>query len=324
MIFVPPEWAPHKAIWTAWPSFPELWPDILSDARKEVAAMVLALAEGDHVKVYARAGEPEESARAALKHKNVTVIPALYGDIWFRDVAPIFARKDNAPVALTFKVNGWGGKYVYEYDDTVAASIAQHSQTPAIAHDFVLEGGAIEFDGKGRLLTTRSCLLNPNRNPSLSQTDIEQRLKDAFGIDRIYWLDKGLLKDHTDGHIDNAARFVGEATVVCQTASGKDDPNADTFQAIQNALREQGLNVVTIPSPGLMHYEDGSIAPASHMNYIIGNKTVVVPIYEDRYSVEALEKLRGIFPAHTVVGLPAMNILTGGGSFHCITQQEPA
>lgn len=324
MKYVPPEWAPHKAIWTAWPSRPDLWPDILDESRAEVAAMVKALAVGDHVKILATPGEAEQSARRMLDSDNITVIPTLFGDIWFRDIAPIFAQKDNVPAALTFQVNGWGGKYIYDHDDEVAAFIAKASGTPALDHDFILEGGAVEFDGKGRLLTTKSCLLNPNRNAHLSQAQIEQKLRDAFGVKDIIWLVEGLLKDHTDGHIDNIARFVGEGTVVCQHPSGKDDPNAERLVTIKKELESAGLKTVTIPSPGLVHYEDGSIAPASHMNYIIGNKTVVMPCYEDHYSAEAVVGLQKLFPGRKVVALPAMHVLTGGGSFHCITQQEPA
>lgn len=324
MRYVPPEWAPHKAIWTAWPSRPDLWPDILDEARGEVTAMVKALAVGDHVKVLATSGEAEESARAALAGKNIHVIAAPFGDIWFRDIAPIFARNAKQPAALTFQVNGWGEKYIYEHDDQVATFIAEASGTPAIHHDFILEGGAVEFDGAGRLLTTKSCLLNPNRNARLSQSDIEQKLREAFGVEHIIWLEEGLLKDHTDGHIDNIARFVGEGTVVCQHPSGKDDPNAERLFAIIKHLKAQDLKVHAIPSPGRILYADGSLAPASHMNYIIGNKTVVMPCYEERYSTEAAAGLRALFPGREIIALPAMHILTGGGSFHCITQQEPA
>ena len=136
-----PEWAPHKALWTAWPSRPDLWPGILEESRREVAAMVYALAEGDHIKILATPGEAEASARDALRADNITVIPAQFGDIWFRDIAPLFARADNNPVALTFRTNGWGGKYIYAHDDEVAAFIAQQSGTPALPQDMILEGG---------------------------------------------------------------------------------------------------------------------------------------------------------------------------------------
>ena len=324
MRYVPPEWASHKAIWTAWPSHPELWEGILQETRDEVAGMVRALAGGDHVKVLAYGQEAEQSARAAFAGHNVSVIAAPFGDIWFRDIAPVFAREEDKPVALTFRLNGWGEKYIYEHDDEVAGFIAAHSHTPALPHDIILEGGAVEFDGAGRVMTTRSCLLNPNRNPALTLEQIEQILREAFGVREIIWLDQGLAKDHTDGHIDNIARFVGEGTVVCQTPSGADDPNAATYASIQADLVKCGLKVVTIPSPGRILYEDGTLAPASHMNYIIGNKTVVVPSYEARYSAEAVAQLQVLFPGREVVALPAAHILTGGGSFHCITQQEPA
>ena len=323
MTYVPPEWAPHKAIWTAWPSRPDLWPDILDQTRREVAAMVHALAKGDHLNVLVSPGEAEASAREALKEDAITIIPVPVGDIWFRDIAPIFARDEDKPVALTFRINGWGGKYIYAEDFKIAGFIAEKSATPVIPHNMVLEGGAVEFDGQGRMMTTRSCLLNPNRNPSLNFDKIEDNLREAFGVHQILWLDQGLKNDHTDGHIDNIARFISGGVVVCQSPSGPDDPNTEVLRSLSADLKRSGLEVVHIPSPGRITYADGSIAPASHMNYVVGNKTVVVPSYEDYYSVEAVAHLRRFFPGREVVALPAQHILTGGGSFHCITQQEP-
>ena len=172
-------------------------------------------------------------------------------------------------------------------------------------------------------MTTRSCLLNANRNPSLNQREIEQRLEKAFGVHQILWLDQGLLNDHTDGHIDNIARFIPNGAAVCQSPSGDDDPNSAILHAISEALKGFGLEVVHIPSPGRILSADGAVMPASHMNYIIGNKTIVVPSYEERYSAEAVARLGPCFPGRKVIALPAAHLLTGGGSFHCITQQEP-
>jgi agmatine deiminase len=323
MIIVPPEWAPQTAIWTAWPQ-EELWPGVCDAVRREVGAMIRALAEGEQIKVLAMPGETEASARMALDDiVNAEIISAPYGDIWLRDTGPIFAREDGKSVALIFRLNGWGGKYLYPHDDDVSMFIATRSGTPNTQHDFVLEGGGVEFDGAGRLLTTRSCLLNPNRNPHFSPVDVETRLRTVFDVSEIIWLDEGLLLDHTDGHIDNIARFAGGNRVLCQVPSGADDPNAVVLKAIQEELRRHRLDIVTIPSPGRIAYPTGEVAPASHMNYVIGNKAVVVPVYEDKYSAEAVDILSEVFPGRKIVPLPAANLLTGGGSFHCITQQEP-
>jgi agmatine deiminase len=319
-----PEWALHKALWTAWPAAADLWLDDLAAAQEQVAAMVRVVAEGERVNLLVMGDAAMASARAALADANVAFVPAAYGDIWLRDTGPLFARDGGEPVALVFGFNGWGEKYVLDHDDQVGAFVAAQSACRSRTMDWVLEGGSVDFDGEGRVLTTRQCLLNKNRNPSLSSADIEKRLVDAFGLNQIVWLDEGLINDHTDGHVDNIARFVAPNRVVCQTASGADDPNAATYDAIAQSLAAAGCDVVRIPSPGRITNDEGDVVPASHMNFIIGNKAVVMPTYEDLYAPRAVEALASLFPGRDVIGLPADAILTGGGSFHCITQQEPA
>ncbi|MDD5586395.1 MAG: agmatine deiminase family protein [Alphaproteobacteria bacterium] len=331
---VPAEWKPHRAMWTAWPSHPDLWLGDYQQARSEIAAMALALAKGERVKVLAFGDEPVAAAQAAFKGANVDVVPARFGDIWLRDTGPIFARDENGPVALTFRFNCWGekhvdnwdGKYVLEDDAEVAAFIARASKTRAAPHDFVLEGGSLDFDGEGRVLTTKECLLNPNRNPGKSQQDVEAFLKTVFGVREIIWLEHGMVNDHTDGHIDNVARFVAPGRVVCPSPSGPGDPNAATYEANAATLTGCGLEIVKIPSPGLIADRQGQPIAASHMNFIIGNAVVVVPAYEEVYSQAAVEALQPLFPGREVVALPSLNVMAygeGGGSFHCITQQEP-
>lgn len=326
-VHIPPEWAPHKAIWTAWPRR-ELgfWGDDLDPARGEVAAMVRALhGGGERVRVLVDGAEGEASAKLALGGAG-ELAPSRYGDIWLRDIGPIF---DADGRAHGFVYNGWGGKYVMAGDEQVAAAVAQRAGAELIGHDFVLEGGAIEMDGEGTLLTTRQCVLNPNRNPHWTQAGAEAELKRALGAEKILWLDEGLLNDHTDGHIDNLARFVAPGRVVCQVPWNDDDPNADVLEEIALSLRAmtdargRKLEVIEIPSPGFVADEDGEAMPASHMNFVIGNGAVVVPIYSDAGD-DALKALAPLFPGRRVVGLSAGAILTGGGAFHCITQQEPA
>lgn len=324
-VVIPPEWAPHKAIWTAWPSAHELWGDNIEPARLEVAAMIRALHDegrGDRVRVLVHGRESAASAQLALGGAG-ELVEAEFGDIWLRDTGPIFSSGG----ALGFRFNGWGGKYILPGDDKVAAKIAYTSGAPFKAHDFILEGGAIEMDGEGTLITTRQCLLNPNRNPDWREDEAEEALENALGVDKVLWLDEGLVRDHTDGHVDNLARFVAPGRVVCQSAWGADDPNADVFEEIAltlAAMRDAAgrkLEIIRIPSPGLVLDEDDDAVPASHMNFLIGNTTVVVPIYSASGD-DAVNALAPLFPGRRVIGLSANAILTGGGAFHCITQQE--
>ena len=331
-ISVPPEWAPQKAIWTAWPSNAEEWNGDLASPRRDVAALVRALAPSNHVRLLVAGGEAEASARAALEDA-AELIPARYGDIWLRDTGPIFARTATGPIALRFQTNGWGGKFDLPDDATVGDEIARLARTPARKFDFVLEGGAVEHDGEGTFLATRETLLNANRN-GWTEAQAEAALVEAFGARKIVWLDRGLLNDHTDGHIDVLARLVGPACVVCQSPYGADDPNADvlaevarTLEAATDALGRR-FELVRMPSPGRVVNERGDALPASHMNFVIANGVVAVPVYGTPSAARAVEALQAVFRDRKVVGLPSLGLLgsgsAGGGSFHCITREEPA
>jgi agmatine deiminase len=275
--------------------------------------------------------EARASAQAALGHlvarRAVELFDATYGDIWLRDTAPIFTTRTQANV---FGFNGWGGKYVYPGDDQVAAQVAALAGADVRRWPRVLEGGALDGDGEGTFLTTRECLLNSNRNRGMDADDYEAFLRGALGAAKLIWLGEGLMNDHTDGHVDNIARFVAPGVVVCQQAAGADDPNAARLDAIAAELaaardaRGRRLQVVRIPSPGLVLDDEGEIAPASHMNFIIGEASVVVPVYGTPSAVPAVAQLQKLFPGRDVVGSPARHILSGGGAFHCITQQQPA
>jgi agmatine deiminase len=330
-IFVPAEWAPQKAIWTAWPADLEQWDGDLATPRREMAALVRALSASNRVRLLAAGTEAEASARAALG-EVAEIVPARYGDIWLRDTGPIFARDDRGPVALRFRTNGWGGKFDLPDDTTVGDEIARAAGTPIRAFNFVLEGGAIENDGEGTILTTRQAVLNANRN-GWTEAQAEAALREAIGARKIIWLDRGLRNDHTDGHIDTLARFVGPGRVVCQSPSGANDPNAKILNEIARMLEAatdasgRKLEVIRIPSPGLVHDTRGEPAPASHANFVIANDIVVMPTYGTPSGTRAVEALQKAFPSRKVVGLPSRGILgtgmAGGGSFHCITREEP-
>ena len=334
-IAIPAEWAPQAAIWTAWPADPDEWNGDLDAPRRDVAALVRALSGArNRVRLLVNGAEAEASARAALGDTSgVEITPARYGDIWLRDTGPIFARAGQTPVALRFATNSWGGKFDLPDDATVGDDIARLAGAEVSRFPFVLEGGAIEHDGEGTVLTTRQTLLNPNRNGWL-QADAERALADALGAKRIIWIDEGLEGDHTDGHIDNIARFVAPGKVVCQAPAGPDDPNAATLDAIAATLARatdaagRRLEVVRIPGAGRYVNAMGETSPASHMNFVIANGIVVVPVYGTSTEAAAVESLRAVFPGRTVIGVSSKGLLgcgnAGGGSFHCITQQEPA
>ncbi len=325
---IPAEWAPHKAMWLGFPSHADLWKDDLPAAQAEVAALARALAGpgGEHVKLMTGHPDGEAAARVMLGDvAGIEIVPGLFGDIWLRDTGPIFSGGR----AHGFRFNGWGGKYDLEHDDTVAAQIAEAAGVPLTRHDFILEGGAVDHDGAGTVLTTGQCLLNANRNPGWTDAKAQAALAESLGAKKLLWLGQGLRNDHTDGHVDNLARFVAPATVVCPVAWGRGDPNADAYD---DAARRLGgmtdatgakLKVIRIPSPGWIDGEEGPI-PASHMNFLIANTAVIVPIYAEQPGKFAVEMLKQLFPDRAVIGLPSLAILTGGGSFHCITQQEPA
>ena len=329
-ISIPAEWAPQDAVWTAWPADPGEWNGDLETPRRDVAAMVRVLSEGTRVRLLANGSEAEASARAAVGG-GAEIIPAKYGDIWLRDTGPIFARTPEGYVALRFATNSWGGKFDLPGDATVGDDIARLADKPVRRFDFVLEGGAIDHDGEGTILTTRQTLLNPNRN-GWTKEDAEAALGQALGAKTIIWIDEGLKNDHTDGHIDNIARFVGPGCVVCQSPAN-DDPNAETLNVIARTLEQsmdaagRKLEVMRIPGAGCYRNALGEVAPASHMNFIISNDVVVVPVYGTPTQDAAIAALQEVFADRKVVGLPSRGLLgcgsAGGGSFHCITQQEP-
>lgn len=329
-ISIPHEASAQAEVFTCWPCDPELWEDAMVPVRAEFARFIEAMLSGGlRVTIVCANDETEASARQALGGQ-VAYARAAYGDTWARDTGPVFIREDERLIALRFRFNGWGGKYIYAGDDTVARDIARLAGAEVRDVDLVGEGGAFEFDGDGSVLTTRQCLLNANRNPDLTEAEVEARLLAAFGARKILWVDDGLLFDHTDGHIDNIARFVKPGHVVCQSPSGDDDPQADRLEAIARELAAmtdahgRKLEVHRIVSPGLVRDAEGEIMPASHLNYVFGPETVVVPVYGTASEHAAIAGLQALFPERRVIGAPARATLFGGGAFHCVTCHVPA
>ena len=318
-----PEWAPHEAVWIGFPSDPKLWLEDLVPAQAEVAAFAAAIhADGAGEEVRLIAADEVAAAEARRLAPFATVIVEPFGDIWLRDTGPIVLGTGAERRAQGFGFNGWGGKYDLPGDDSIGERLARGSALPYAKADWILEGGAIDGDGTGLFLTTEQCLLNPNRNTGSGKEDIEERLKRDLGAIQVIWLGDGLANDHTDGHVDNVTRFVAPGKVVIPEAD-PNDPNADVYADAAERLLDADLHVIAIPSPGLLQDEDGNPIPASYMNFYVGNAAVVVPAYGARNDAAAVAALQDIFPDRRVAGLRADHILTGGGSFHCISQQVP-
>lgn len=335
------EWTQQSRILIGWPSHAAPWEDehagAFDAARTEAAGLVQALVgAGDTM----TAGAPSrvvlvlegEAARADAMSccgSGFDILDLACGDIWIRDTGPLFSVRGGALSADIFVFNGWGGKYNYAGDAALGGMLASHLAKTLTRHDFILEGGGIENDGAGLILATRECLLNPNRNTGWTQTLAETHLREALGAEKIIWLGEGLHNDHTDGHVDNIARWLGPGHVLCQTANGEDDPNADRLATVEQTLRSatdivgNALVVDTIPSPGLVTDADDKAAPASHMNFIVTNQAVIVPVFNQAGAIAA-RSLSGIVTDRPVLISSASALLVGGGAFHCMSQHIPA
>lgn len=347
----PAEWAEHSAVWIGWPSAADLWEDYLAPAQSEVAELISAILfpdprdekgevlRGERVRLLVRGEEARVAAEAMrlglMDPAGVDIVEAPIGDIWLRDTGPIFVEnRAVGPIASAFRFNGWGEKYLLPEDDRIAALVAERAGARLRRFDGVVaEGGAIEVDGEGTCITTRQCLLNRNRNPALGERDIEAALGEAVGAEKVIWLDDGMLGDHTDGHVDNLARFIAPGKVACMKPTGDDDPNKEIFTAISRTLAGstdaagRPLEVIELPSPGRAEM-DGRIVPASHMNFYISNYALIMPSYggltgEDETALECLEILERHVDRPHFYAIDSSHLLSGGGSFHCITQQQP-
>jgi agmatine deiminase len=325
----PGEWAPHRACWLAFPSDPELWPE-LDAVQASFALMCRAIARpapdltGEQLEVLVQDRAALARAETLLAGLHARFHLLAFGDIWMRDIAPVFLLGAGGELgSVRFQFNGWGGKYHYPGDTEVARNVQEQVAGAQFASQLVLEGGGVECDGEGLCLTTRDVALNPNRNPALTQREVEAMLCEALGVRRVLWLERGLLNDHTDGHIDNIARFIAPGRVVCMRAANAADPNAEVLGEIEQALRAHGLSVETIPSPGLVAGRSGAPLPASYLNFYIANHSLVVPVFGSPQDEAALAALKALLPGRTVLPVPAKVLLEEGGTVHCISQQEP-
>jgi len=332
---MPAEWEPHTATWLSWPrregiSFPESFDHVLPALR----AMVEALIESEQVCINVCNGAHEAEARSVLSGLPMGRISFYHvptNEPWCRDHGPIFLTRDRDPrlTVVDWDYNAWGNKYPpFDLDEIVPTRLAEILKLPVFYPHMILEGGSIEVNGAGALLTSESCLLNKNRNPNLSRDEIEQRLRDYLGVGEILWLGDGIAGDDTDGHIDDLTRFVAERTVVTVVEENRGDENYEPLQENLARLREikiggRKLDILTLPMPKKI-VREGLRLPASYANFYIANICVLVPTFADPNDEVALSILRQCFPDRRVIGIDCRELIWGLGTFHCLTQQQPA
>lgn len=331
---LPAEWEPHAATWLSWPRNRDSWPGAFQPVPGIWAELVGALCEYEPVNILAGGEAVREEAGRLVGHlSGVTIHDIPTNDAWMRDHGPLFlvGPRGARPSLVHWGYNAWGGKYPpFDLDQQVPRRIAEMLGYRRFEPGIVLEGGAIDVNGHGTLLTTEQCLLNRNRNPDLARADIERYLADYCGVRNVIWLGGGIEGDDTDGHIDELARFVAPRVVVAAVEPDVTDPNhaplADNLGRLRAARDEQGrpLEIVTLPMPRPLHHGEHRL-PASYLNFYIANGVVIVPQFDDdRADRQALEMLAGLFADRRVRGLRAVDLVWGLGAFHCITQQQPA
>lgn len=334
---MPAEWEPHEATWLAWPYNPETWEDHLEGAEEAFTKFIEILVTAEIVHLLVPNGEVRERAKQKLAGRNIAHERLHFheieaGDTWFRDFGPLFLIKkvgEKNEVAWTKWIyNALGNKYEdLLVGDTVPDKMPLSAYKHFEAH-MVLEGGSIDVNGCGSLLTTESCLLNPNRNPGLGRSEIEQRLKDFLGVSNILWLQEGIVGDDTDGHIDDVARFVNTSTVVTTLEEDPQDENfkvlKENYERLKVMRNEQGenLHIVTLPMPRPLIVDDRRMA-ASYANFYIANAGVVVPTFHQPSDEIALETLQKVFPKRKIHGVDCRELIFGYGSLHCVSQQQP-
>jgi agmatine deiminase len=335
---LPPEWAPQSAVMLTWPNAENAWRPSLEAVEQSFIAIAKAVVCEEDVLISCLSEDHVQHVKKSLEKANVQMhavklYAVLSHDVWARDHGPLTVTNAQHSKLLNFTFNGWGNKYPAERDNALTEGLHRlgaFNQHELQTIDLVLEGGSIEVDGQGTLLTTRSCLLSPARNPHLTEKQIESQLKDLFNVQRILWLDHGYLAgDDTDGHIDTLARFTDPQTIAYVTCDDPNDEHYDTFQKMEVELRNfkdyQGnaYRLVPLPWPKAKYSEEGERLPATYANFLIINNAVLMPTYDDTADKIALQQLEKCFPDRKIVPIPCRNIIEQYGSLHCVTMQLP-
>jgi len=336
--YFPAEYELHTATWLSWPHNPDTWPGKIETIYKPYAQFIKTLVAGEYVHINVAGAAMENDAKKILRQYDVPLerIKFFYhptNDAWCRDHGPAFLINPDSrqpKVIVDWGHNAWGGKYPpFDLDDVIPTLIANAYDIPVYHPDIIMEGGSVDFNGQGALITSTSCLLNPNRNPHLSKSEIEKYLMDYYGVEQILWVDEGIIGDDTDGHIDDTVRFFNEDSVITVIEHNKEDENyallKRNLKQLQNMrlLNDRQLTIVELPMPDPVYYNDQRL-PASYANFYISNLHVIVPTFRSKSDDEALEIIQSCFPQRTVVGIDSTDVIWGLGSFHCLSQQEPA
>jgi len=335
--YFPAEFAPHTATWLSWPHKEASWPGKMDTIFPSYAKFIKALTAGEKVCINVKDEMMKSFATGHLEKEKLDLNKVEFffhptNDAWCRDHGPAFLinpAAEQKKVIVDWGYNAWGNKYPpYDLDDVIPTLIAKSYGIPVYHPGMVMEGGSVEFNGKGTLLTSTACLLNKNRNPQLNQDQIETYLRSYYGVDQILWVDEGIVGDDTDGHIDDTVRFVNEDTVITVVEENKADEN---YQLLQHNLKQlqqmrllngKQLNIVELLMPEELVYEDQRL-PCSYANFYIANKSVIVPTFRSNRDDKALQVIQGCFPNRQVIGIDSTDIIWGLGSFHCLSQQEP-
>ncbi len=337
--YMPAEWHPHQATWLSWPKDPETWPDRVPQAQEIFIEMMRAVSANEKINLLVDDEKAEMSVRSRCKFagaQNIRFIRMLTVDSWVRDYGPNFLISDDGRLAYNDWVfNAWGNKYEeLKRDNSVPARLESILNAPRFEPGIVMEGGSIEVNGAGVVLTTEQCLLNRNRNPHLPRPEIERYLKDYLGAAKVLWLGEGIVGDDTDGHIDDIARFVSPTTIVCAV---EDDPLDANYEILHDNLKRlkrmtgadgRPFEIVTLPMPGIVGGQSTDARnldrlPASYANFYIANSVVLAPIFGHQNDSRAIETLQRLFPTRQVVSINCEPLVWGMGTIHCVTQQQP-
>jgi agmatine deiminase len=333
----PAEFETHDSTWLSWPHKEASWPGKIESIYPAYSFFVKKLAESEKVNINVADEAMKVMVLVHLTNAGVDLTNVQLhfnptNDAWCRDHGPAFLvnRKDNKKAIVDWGYNAWGGKYPpFDLDDVVPTRIGKDLGLQVFNPGIVMEGGSVEFNGAGTLMTTTACLLNKNRNPELNQKQIEEYLINYYGVEQVLWIGDGIIGDDTDGHIDDITRFTNQDTVITVIEEDKSDENYHPLQENLKELKKmrllngKQLNIIELPMPSAVVY-DGQRLPASYANFYISNKYVIVPTFRCKNDHKALQIIQGAFPKHEVVGIDSVDIIWGLGSFHCLSQQEPS